>query len=118
STTYRRDLWYAYFDYLLLRIPPHLREVEAVARDAEELPRLWPDNADSYTQAAWVLIQCAKAAPDRKDELHGRATRVLAPGVDQGKLDRRRLEQRHFDVLRDRADFRRLLPPAKPPKAG
>jgi hypothetical protein len=118
SPTYRRHLWDAYFDYGKLRIPPHPREVEAVATGAEELPRLWPDNADSYTQAAWVLIQCAEAAPDRQAELLERATRVLATGVNQGKLDRRGLQQRHFERLRDREDFRRLLPPAKPPKAG
>jgi hypothetical protein len=118
SPTYRRHLWDALFDYGQLRIPPQLRQVEAVATDAEELPGLWPDNANSYTQAAWVLIQCAKAAPDRKDELHKRATSVLATGVNQGKLARSSLEQPHFDVIRDRKDFPRPLPPAKPPKAG
>jgi hypothetical protein len=42
---------------------------------------------------------------------------ILREGVDGQKLDRKRLLDPAFKPLRDREDFRRLLPPPGPPAA-
>ena len=86
--------------------------------EVEELPRLWPDNPDSYAQAAWFLIQCAEVSPDRRVDYYDRAVHILAQGVNRETLDRKALDQPALQPLRQREDFRRLRNPPKSPVAG
>jgi tetratricopeptide (TPR) repeat protein len=116
SPKYRRYLWDDLTARSLMRLAH--RDVEGAARDAEELPRLLPDNPNSYLQAALLLVQCAERSPDRRASFHDRAMNVLREGVDKHQLDRKQLDNPHLKALGDREDFRRLRQPPKSVPAG
>jgi tetratricopeptide (TPR) repeat protein len=117
SPNYRRYLWDDYCFLPFTRLG--LGDLAGAARDAEELPRIDPDNADSYTQSAYFLIQCAqKASPGQEAPFYDRAVELLRTGVNRRKLDGSRLKDRTFKPLHDREDFRHLLQSPKPPVGG
>jgi hypothetical protein len=96
----------------------NLADPEGAAKDAEELPQLQPENPDSYTMSASLLIQCAKKVPsDRQAHFYARATEILREGVVGQKLDPSLLKRNTFDIIRDREDFPRISPAPKSPVA-
>jgi len=97
-----------------------LREHDAAAQAALELPRVVPDQATEYLRAAAFLAQCvelvtkderlAAADRERSAEQYGRdAAAVLRQGVEAGRInDPAALDQAGFRALMDRPDFQRL----------
>jgi hypothetical protein len=116
SPKYRRYLWEDYYALAWIRLK--LRDSAGAAKDAEELPRIWPENPKSYVLAAWFLVQGAQASPEQGSDHYDRAIHLLRMGVDQQKLDRKWLDDPLLGALRDREDFRRLRQTPKPPVAG
>src|SRR5262249_26236122 len=104
--------------FALAFIRAKLGDAAGAARDAEELPRILPDNPDSYVQAAFFLIQCAGASPGQKADFYDRAMNVLREAGNGHKYDRRALDNPELTPLRDPEDFQRLRQPPKPPVAG
>ncbi len=109
---YRHELWHAYLISALIRLK--LTDAEGAARDAAELPRLWPDNRDSHLQSAYLLVKCAEISPGRRVQFHDRAMDLLREGVDKHQIDRKQLEQVPLKALQDREDFRMLKDRAMP----
>jgi hypothetical protein len=72
------------------------------------LPRILPENPQSYIQAAVLLVQCARVSPEQKSHFYDRAMRILRDGVNRHQLDRGLLDQPQMAPLKDREDFRRL----------
>ena len=97
-----------------------MREHEAAAKVALELPRLVPDQATEYLRAAAFLAQCVElatkdgrlAAADRErlvEQYGGEAVAVLRKGVQEAHIsDPALLDQAGFRALRERSDFHRL----------
>jgi len=97
-----------------------LREHDAAAKAALELPRVVPDQPTEYLRAAAFLAQCVAlvtkderlASADRErraEEYGGEATAVLRQGVQAGHIsDPTVLDQPGFRALIDRPDFQRL----------
>ena len=112
SPRYRQNLWEDELVLSIIRLTH--RDVAGAASDAEELPRIRPDNPDSYVQAASLLVKCAAASPEQQVLFHDRAMTVLGEGVNHGRLDPRALDQSDLNPLRGREDFRRLRQPPSP----
>src|SRR5262249_30379597 len=98
SLRYRQNLWDDHLALSFIRLQLH--DSAGAANDAEELPRIQPDSADGYVQAALLLVQCAKVSPEQKVQFHDRAMKVLGEGVKSGKLDRRGLDFPGLNPLR------------------
>jgi hypothetical protein len=106
-------------DHLVLSlIRLELRDVAGAANDAEELPRIMPDDPNSYLRAVGLMVRCADRSPDQRAHFHGRAMDLLGTAVNQRKLDRKLLDHPVLKALRDRDDFRLMMMdlafPAKP----
>ncbi len=97
-----------------------LREHDAAAQAALELPRVVPDQATEYLRAAAFLAQCVElvakderlTAADRQpraEKYGAAAVTVLRQGVQAGHIrDPAALEKAGFRALVDRPDFQRL----------
>jgi eukaryotic-like serine/threonine-protein kinase len=97
-----------------------LREHDAAAKAALELPRLVSDQATEYLRAAAFLARCVELATKderltaadrerRAEEYGGEATAVLRQGVQAGHIsDPALLDQAGFRALINRPDFQRL----------
>jgi serine/threonine-protein kinase len=117
SLSYRLALCLCYRDYaeVLKRLAAHV----ALAGAAQELPRLAPDDPDSYRYAAIYLAQCvalATADPtqppsDQVVQHYGRtAVELLRRAVERRLIvDPRELANENFDPIRGRDDFQKLL---------
>jgi tetratricopeptide (TPR) repeat protein len=85
----------------------------AAAKAAEQLPRLLPHDFQRYGDAAAILVECAEAAGDdqeRAESYLGRAVKVLVRAADLGLIATpKRLDDRAFNQIRERNDFKRLL---------
>ncbi len=97
-----------------------LREHDAAAQAALELPRVVPDQATEYLRAAAFLAQCVElvakderlTAADREhlaEKYGAAAVTVLRQGVQAGHIsDPAVLDRAGFRALVDRPDFQRL----------
>ena len=96
-----------------------LGETASSANAAEELPRLRPDDVDSYRIAAVRLIKCLNAAKDQRQEYGRRAVGILQKAVDKRLIkDAKQLNFKEFRELKERDDFGRLLKSLEPPRTG
>jgi tetratricopeptide (TPR) repeat protein len=106
SPIYRKDLLNDLAVLALIRLELH--DVAGAARDAEEMPRIGPDDPFSYIQAAVSLIRCAAKDPGQEGRFYDRAMELLTVAVTRHLVDPSKLDQKALDPLRDREDFRRL----------
>ncbi len=107
-----------------------LREHDAAAKAALELPRLVPDQATEYLRAAAFLARCVELATKderltvadrerRAEEYGGEAAAVLRQGVQAGHIsDPALLDQAGFRALIDRPDFQRIRSELQPRAQG
>jgi len=94
-----------------------LGETAGAAAAAEELPRVLPEDLNSYYDAAAILMKCKRAS---KDEDYGRrAVVTLRKAVEKGLIrEPKQLDLKDFQDLKERDDFRRLRQSLEPPRAG
>ena len=81
----RRYLWedYLVFSLILLKYPD---QTERAAEAALELPRLLPQDPDSYLNAAHLLARCARASKDAHRDYGGEAVQMLKKAVEKGLI--------------------------------
>jgi hypothetical protein len=104
----RRYLWedYVIFSLILLKFPD---QTERAAQAALELPRLLPQEPDSYIRAALLLARCAGASKDQAHDYGGEAVQLLKNAVEKGLIhDAKQLDPSRFSILKHRDDFKEL----------
>jgi len=112
---YRANLHAAIQDSsIILR---ELGETARAAEAAEQLPRVLPEDPNSYYYGAALLTKCMNAS---KDEDYGRrAVVILQKAVENGLIkDAKQLDFKEFHELKERDDFRRLRQSLEPPRSG
>ena len=114
----RRYLWedYLVFSLILLKFPD---QTERAAEAALELPRLLPQDPDSYLHAAHLLVRCAGASKDAHRDYGGEAVQMLKNAVEKGLIrDAKQLDPAKFPGLDDRDDFKELRRSLGPASGG
>ena len=97
---------YLVFSLILLKFPD---QAERAAEAALELPRLLPQEPDSYLRAAHLLARCAGASKDAHRDYGGEAVQMLKNAVEKGLIrDAKQLDPAKYSVLKDRDDFKEL----------
>jgi tetratricopeptide (TPR) repeat protein len=88
------------------------------AKAAEELPRLRPQDLNSYYRAAILLTDCLTASKDESEDYGGRAVGVLQQAVNRGLIkEKKQLNHTEFRPLKLRDDFDKLYKSIQPPRA-
>ena len=96
-----------------------LNDIEGAARAAEELPRLRPDQFNTYRLTVNLLMSCDRATNGRNPDHGNRAVELLREAAQKKLIhDPKQLDLDQFLPLKDRDDFRRLRESLKPPVAG
>jgi tetratricopeptide (TPR) repeat protein len=118
NPSYRRALRLSYQDYAVVNRQLGLHAEAAAA--VEELPRLAPDDADSYRSAAFCLAQCvdlaardAQLSQDKKGPLQQAYARSAVEWLRKAFekrliADPHELDNRSLDPIREREDFQKL----------
>jgi tetratricopeptide (TPR) repeat protein len=110
NANYRRFLHDHYLALALVQL--RLGNPDAAARAAGELPVLFPDEPDSYVTGAEVLARCVLLAagdPLRVESFGRQAVQLLRQALAKGLQNVEKLKVHHFDSLRRRPDFNKLL---------
>ena len=97
----RRYLWedYVVFSLILLKFPD---QTEQAAQAALELPRLLPQDPDSYIRAASLLARCARASKDQARDYGGQAVQLLKNAVEKGLIhDAKLLDHSRFSTSQE-----------------